>query len=205
LLASVDRRLVRGDMFSRAVSRGAGIASSAALASAAGRGAALAAHGGDVGVAGGLVRHFALAGRMKRREKERVRREGGVVGDSTGIPSVSQDAEVFAAQQRLFGFRDADSGSNVLKKEESWQRRLEVQRAWFPPTLEEFKQSVRLDLKRQRFKLKTSGAPAAEIQEVQSLLEIFRFTPDQAARKQRLVVLKRRGKGPPKKGQGKRR
>jgi len=126
------------------------------------------------------------------------------VADRLLIPTVSSEPEVFEAQQRIFGYREPNSG---LKAERKAARRARIHNAkmlWQEPTIEHFKQSVRYDLKKRRYKLRQAGAPQEEIDEVQEVLNIFQYTEEQRRRKQKLISLKRRGKGPPKKGQGKR-
>ncbi|GBG30974.1 Hypothetical Protein FCC1311_071952 [Hondaea fermentalgiana] len=150
------------------------------------------------------VRHFALAGTVKRHVKTRMKREGQLLGDVTGAPTVSRQEDIFDAQKALFGYRDPYSGANMDRKEERWVKRLEAHRVWYPPTLEEFKQSVRFDLKRQREKLREAEGSEEDLAAINELLAVFRWTPAQIQRRHRLTVLKRRGKGPPKKGQGKR-
>lgn len=147
--------------------------------------------------------------RLKKKEREYLRLSGHKP-DEKKFPTVSKETEVFEAQQRVFGYQEADSGGRQRRKDARWARIAESLSTYYPPTLENVLQTGLVDLKRVRRELRAKGDAMTEedkehLHEIETyILPIFRHTEQQELRLQKVQALKRRGKGPPAKGQGKR-
>ncbi len=140
-------------------------------------------------------------------------------------PLQSQDPEIFAAQQRIFGYypfsleEDGKTPKKTTRKRfERWVSRSQGMSNYYPPSEDEFKQSIRKDLKHQKKALLKEGVESKDYRlhlgetedyetalgDLNALLDITRYTQKQEERRRKIVLLRRRGRGPPKKGEGKR-
>jgi hypothetical protein len=119
-------------------------------------------------------------------------------------PAQSLDPEVFAAQQRVFGYRAPSAVRTMRKKNERYLAVAEAAVTWYPPTEHDFKRSAMNELRADKRRLKKEGAPAQLVSENAAMLDIFRWTERQETSMKKIALLRRRGKGPPPKGKGKR-
>jgi len=132
---------------------------------------------------------------MPRKKYLRVLKQYGEIPP----PSSSHDEDVFAIQKRIFGLADKvnyKTGRKWLSK----TRRGPAASMWYDVTAQEIRREIAVNIRKE-----IKASEDEEIKsELSSILDKVKYSPATQRRRKKLELLKRRGKAPPKKGQGKR-
>jgi len=150
---------------------------------------------------GSQSRAYGNYGENKKQRQLRMAREEQRLPKP--YPINSTDPEIFAIQQKIFGIASPSEGRSGRKVINALPRG-KMMKEWYPPQIEELKQHMMKRLKEERKELRNNNGDEEELMMIQEELEAFRWTEDQERRQKKLKQLKRRGKAPPKKGEGKR-
>jgi small subunit ribosomal protein S33 len=122
--------------------------------------------------------------------------------NKTVYPSTSNDPHIFLAQKVVFGYFKGDnakSGRKVLRRPLIGERLIE----YYPDADVRIRRAMVRILKKRRKGL-VDGGNLAGAKLLDARIAITRRTPTQRYQALRMSKLRRRGKGPPKKGFGKR-